>query len=404
MSLTKPRQLTPSSLAAHASNARHAAGPRTQAGKQNSKLNALQHGERADPENFRDVMRALGEDPEEFDKLKRELEASFGPGDALWAKQIDDLARLYWRRERLERAQTGLMRRALEAVEDAEHQRQLALEGATFDDPRLIYLYMGGALEDRGVRLRKLHSLLGAIRQEVERRVFRGRQRSELQDHYEEGEGWRPARLFYLLWLFRESVQPRDEDLEKIEEATREATAVREQAGEAEYQELLRLLEEERVRAQKEIEYEEKRHEEKVAIQRDACLAPAGEQWRMLLRREETLDRAIDRKIKILLGLRKESRMAQRQKAQSVESEAGEETAGHSPSPPGDAACPAPGNGDEEAGKGSEVRVACVAREGGNGNPTGGGESHQGGESPSGALPWTGGQAGGGNGEGKTKK
>ena len=56
---------------------------------------------------------------------------------------------------------------------------------------------------------------------------------------------------------------------------------------------------------EQEFEYEEKLNEEKTAIERDACLAPSGEEWRMLLRREESLDRAIDRKIKLLLTLRK---------------------------------------------------------------------------------------------------
>jgi hypothetical protein len=46
--------------------------------------------------------------------------------------------------------------------------------------------------------------------------------------------------------------------------------------------------------------------EEKDAIERDACLAPAGETWEMLLRQEAGLDRAIDRKVRIILTLRQE--------------------------------------------------------------------------------------------------
>ena len=57
---------------------------------------------------------------------------------------------------------------------------------------------------------------------------------------------------------------------------------------------------------QEEFEYAEKVHEEKVAIERDACLAPEGEQWQMMLRREAALDRSIDRKVRILLAMRKE--------------------------------------------------------------------------------------------------
>jgi hypothetical protein len=122
-------------LAALRKNAQHSTGPRSAAGKQNSKFNALKHGECANPENHREVMRALGEDPQEFHSLKQELMTTYGPGDALWEKQIDDLARLYWRRKRLERVQDRLMRRALQEVEERQQCRQQEIAGATFGAP-----------------------------------------------------------------------------------------------------------------------------------------------------------------------------------------------------------------------------------------------------------------------------
>jgi hypothetical protein len=118
MSLRKAPQLTPQLLAAARNNARHSTGPRSPAAKRNSKLNALKHGAYVSDENQRQAMRALGEDPEQFQTLIQELRSAFGPGDALWEKQIEDLAWLYWRRKRLERAQDGLRRRALQGVED----------------------------------------------------------------------------------------------------------------------------------------------------------------------------------------------------------------------------------------------------------------------------------------------
>ena len=74
MSLRKSPQLTPEMLAARRRNAQHSTGPRTAAGKQNSKLNALKHGRYALPENHRQSRlcgMALGEDPEEFQCLKQ---------------------------------------------------------------------------------------------------------------------------------------------------------------------------------------------------------------------------------------------------------------------------------------------------------------------------------------------
>ena len=91
MSLRKSPELTPALLAAAQKNAQHSTGPRSAAAKQNSKLNALKHGAYVADENRRQSMLALGEDPEQFQTLTEELMSAFGPGDALWEKQVEDL-------------------------------------------------------------------------------------------------------------------------------------------------------------------------------------------------------------------------------------------------------------------------------------------------------------------------
>ena len=353
MSLRKSPELTPELLAAAHNNAQHSTGARSPAAKNNSKLNALKHGERADPENHRQVMLALGEDPEEFESLKQELMTSFGPGDALWEKQIDDLARLYWRRDRLERAQEGMMRRALLAVEEWQHRRQQEIEGATFDasHPEILELSMTESA-DPGVRLRMLLSYLEVIREQAKQGTFSLRQVGVLEGPYQGSMGWRQARLCNLLRLFGESAESRtrkkeyweqvledlkdDEDDEEEEEASELAGP-----GEEQYQELLRFLDEEIASVQKEFEYAEKLNAEKAAIKRDACLSPVGDEWRMMLRREETLDRSIDRKVKILLSLRKQFATSQPQKPQTLES-------GHKPQPLESRSAPPGTNGDNE--------------------------------------------------------
>ena len=130
MSLRKSPQLTPALLAAARQNAQHSTGPRSPAAKQNIKLNAVKHGGRVSDENRCQAMLALGEDPQEFENLKQELMSALTPGDALWEKQIDDLTWLYWRRDRLERAQEGLKRRALQG------DRRLATPPPAGDGPR----------------------------------------------------------------------------------------------------------------------------------------------------------------------------------------------------------------------------------------------------------------------------
>jgi hypothetical protein len=309
MSLRKAPQLTPQLLAAARNNARHSTGPRSPAAKQNSKLNALKHGAYVSDENQRQAMRALGEDPEQFQTLIQELRSAFGPGDALWEKQIEDLAWLYWRRKRLERAQDGLRRRALQGVEDWQHRRRQEMARVTFDAAQheMLDANLSGST-DRGVGLRRTLSFLEVVRDQIKQRTFRQRQYSELESLYQGVTGWRQALIFGLMHrfsdpLYLDAQQSEGEELEFI----RKTGLNCEPPGEPEYQELLRLFDEEIASVREEFEYAEKANEESVAIEREACLAPEGETWSMMLRQEGALDRSIDRKVRIQLRLRKES-------------------------------------------------------------------------------------------------
>ncbi|MGA9057192.1 MAG: hypothetical protein WB763_11840, partial [Terriglobia bacterium] len=307
MSLRKSPQLTPALLAAARANAQHSTGPRSAAAKRNSKLNALKHGGRVSDENRYQAMLALGEDPEEFENLKQEL-MSACPGDALWEKQIDDLTWLYWRRERLERAQAGLKRRALQAIDDWQHRRQQEMARITFDASQHDMLEVNlSDSTDRGVTLRRTLSFLELVREEVKQRTFRVRQYAVLESLYQGTTGWRQALIFRLLHhfgdpMYLEAQQADEEEKQSLRQIDFDCEA----PGEAEHQELLRLLEEEIASVREEFEYAEKANEERAAIERDACLAPEGETCAMMLRQEGALDRSIDRKVRILMRLRKE--------------------------------------------------------------------------------------------------
>jgi hypothetical protein len=308
MSLRKSPQLTPALLAAARKNAQHSTGPRSAAAKQNSKLNALKHGGRVRDENRCQAMLALGEDPEQLQTLTEELMSAFGPGDAFWEKQIEDLAWLYSRRERLERAQDGLKRRALQAIDDWQHRRRQEMARVTFDASQHEMLNVNlSESTDRGVALKKILSFLELVREEVKQRTFGTRQYAVLESLYEGTTGWRQALMFRLLHRFSD---PLYLDAQQADEEERQSLRKIgfdcEPPGEPEHQELLRLLEEEIASVGEEFEYAEKANEERAAIERDACLAPAGETWSMMLRQEAALDRSIDRKVSILLRLRKE--------------------------------------------------------------------------------------------------
>ena len=159
------------------------------------------------------------------------------------------------------------------------------------------------------MRLRLTLSYLGVIREEVKQGVYRRRQRAVLESAYLGEMGWRSRLIYALLHRFVKAAElPREmaqdphyvEDLKALGEW-------HEPPGEAERQELPGLLGEEMASVEEELAYEEKANEERLAIEREACLAPQGETWNVLVRQEGSMDRSIDRKVKILFQLRKEA-------------------------------------------------------------------------------------------------
>jgi hypothetical protein len=257
----------------------------------------LKHGAYVRDENQRQALQALGEDPEKFEALREELGSAFAPGDALWERQIEDLAWLYWRRGRLERTLSGLRRRALQEIEEWQHRRREEMAGATFEASQheLINWNLASS-EDRGVKLRLRLSYLGVLREEFKQGTYRQRQGVVLESVYPEGMGWRPKLIYALWYRFWKVVETGQEAAKNPEyvEFMRETGQLGEPPGEAEQQELLRLLDEEMASTEEELAYEEKMNEERVAIERDACLAPQDDAWRILVRQEGSLDRSID--------------------------------------------------------------------------------------------------------------
>ena len=328
MPLRNSPAMTPELLEATRRNAHRSHGPRSPAGKGNVKMNALKHGIYAAPENEAAVMRALGEDPQEYEMLKGDLRLTYGPGDALFLKQTEDLTNLYWRQKRIERMQTGLMRRALREVEARQRDRELEMAAATFGASRLEMLELDlPEPADAGVRARLRLSYLELIRAqvlEVARTCVSGPRFVAASEGRaaELGEFVPPpeepqtlesrsalplaARLCTVLEnLYRGRMGWRVVKISKLLRALEGSNATAEPEA-ALRRELQALLEEEIAGAQREFEAAEKENREDVALDRDACLAPVGPTWEMLLREQGALDRSIDRKVRIILAMRKD--------------------------------------------------------------------------------------------------
>jgi hypothetical protein len=107
--------------AANRRNSKRSTGPRTAEGKVNSSQNAVTHGLTA----RRPIID--GEDPEQYDNLRKGLLESFAPRGALETELVDTLVGLFWRLRRIPALENALFV-WLEHVQDREYDSRQALQ------------------------------------------------------------------------------------------------------------------------------------------------------------------------------------------------------------------------------------------------------------------------------------
>ncbi len=95
MSLVKKPTMTPRKLAAARGNARLSRGPATPEGRERVRAAHLIHGFYSEAAG--EALRALGEDPAEFDRLLASLMETWQPADLLEEELVERLARALWR-------------------------------------------------------------------------------------------------------------------------------------------------------------------------------------------------------------------------------------------------------------------------------------------------------------------
>jgi hypothetical protein len=123
-------------LAANRPNAQHSTGPKTEAGKAQSRRNALKHG------IFAANMFVYGENPSEYEELLGVLREDLAPESALEELLVEKLAICVWRGKRVLRCEGGLVRslvgnsekdmrdsRALPILSEHQMDRVLRYEG-----------------------------------------------------------------------------------------------------------------------------------------------------------------------------------------------------------------------------------------------------------------------------------
>jgi hypothetical protein len=86
---------TPSQIRANRENAKSSTGPRSEAGIQATKYNALRHGLAA-----KDLLVIVEEDPAELDVLRATLREQHSPANEIEEMLVDEIAQCWWRLQR----------------------------------------------------------------------------------------------------------------------------------------------------------------------------------------------------------------------------------------------------------------------------------------------------------------
>lgn len=119
---TTNAEISEQKLAANQLNAQKSTGPRTAAGKNKSKFNALKHGLRAKEL----VIPALGagENQKAYNELLDQLWEQWAPQGILEEMQVEEIAVCYLKRLRVHRYETGEINRQIEEARRAQIDKQ----------------------------------------------------------------------------------------------------------------------------------------------------------------------------------------------------------------------------------------------------------------------------------------
>jgi hypothetical protein len=119
MSLIKSPRPTEKKRAASQRNGKFSRGPATPEGRERMRSAKLRHGFYSGAEGV--ALRALGEDPRQFQEMGERLKQTWNPTDEFQEQLVARLARALWRMKRADRMQDGL---ALRQAKEASRGRQ----------------------------------------------------------------------------------------------------------------------------------------------------------------------------------------------------------------------------------------------------------------------------------------
>jgi hypothetical protein len=287
-------KLTPRQLESNRSNAKKSTGPRTEAGKRRAALNALKNGCYTSGHTLEQSMLLLGEDPHEFHAFRESLIESRQPADAVERMLVEDVATLAWKKRRLNRAQEGLQLRNLELLELDRHRQALEVGRESADVSQEVVLKSGLRRAPKSpAKFGEILSNLDALAALVKRQDFSQDIEPVITMLYGETPTLRGAQIAN---TYRQLGESGVETEEQKALAASLKIAIEEETRD--------VLEEYNLFLQE--------HVHVSPALRDSALAPIHPQWISIVRQEYTLDRLIERKLKLLNQIQRTRKIQER--------------------------------------------------------------------------------------------
>jgi len=278
---------------------RRGGGPRTAEGKRRSCQNAHKHGLYTDESFLEGAALELGEDPRQFQRLLKGLIEARRPVGALELAVIEDIALLLLKKGRVDKAELAVQVSNLHQ-HDLERRKQMIQVGHNNSDIEEFEAREHGLRRAIGSpgQYEQVLTLLGGLLGMVDFNEF-DRMQEAMRTLYGTEHTLRGAEMDTLrAQLCR--TKPEDESFQPLKKA------------------LLRLVAAEGGAVEREYEIFLQEHVTNTRSARVAATAPSHAQWAAIIRQQNSLNRQLEHKIRLLMELQRE-RKSEAQLLESLE-------------------------------------------------------------------------------------
>ncbi len=262
-------------------------GPRTAKGKRRSCQNAHKHGLYTDESFLEGAALELGEDPRQFQRLLKGLIEARRPVGALELAVLEDIALLLLKKGRVDKAELAVQVSNLHQ-HDLERRKQMIQVGHNNSDIEEFEAREHGLRRAIGSpgQYEQVLTLLGGLLGMVDFNEF-DRMKEAMRTLYGTEHTLRGAEMDTLrAQLCR--TKPEDESFQPLKKA------------------LLRLVAAEGGAVEREYEIFLQEHVTNTRSARVAATAPSHAQWAAIIRQQNSLNRQLEHKIRLLMELQRE--------------------------------------------------------------------------------------------------